>query len=146
MEKCEDRIAAFDSLYTTNNIKILKTILPYFPKRNLNTLAVVIKFMELYFTITTVNDYSIFNNEPESNNPTQIIDDILPFCNPELQNRMTNLKETFINFENMKEMFQMIQMLKQTNNSDNNDSNNSNEGFADILSMFGDFDFLNIFS
>ena len=52
MEKQEqDSIQAFDTLYTTNQIQILKILLPYCAPDIQRNLAVMIRFLELQYTI-----------------------------------------------------------------------------------------------
>ena len=46
-----DAILAFDTLYTTNHMKILKLLLPYLEPGHQKKLAVFIKWQELIFTM-----------------------------------------------------------------------------------------------
>lgn len=49
--KGNDSILAFDTLYTTNSIQILKILLPCFPAGSRQALAVLIKYLELQYVI-----------------------------------------------------------------------------------------------
>ena len=58
MENCSDEkeekteaILAFDTLYTTNHMKILKLLIPYLKTETQKKLAVYIKWQELLFTL-----------------------------------------------------------------------------------------------
>lgn len=58
MEKQEqDSIQAFDTLYTTNQIQILKILLPYCAPDIQRNLAVMIRFLELQYTIFFVRSH-----------------------------------------------------------------------------------------
>ena len=65
MEKCSETtedmtqaILAFDTLYTTNHMKILKLLLPYLEQEHQKKLAVFIKWQELLFTLNFFKQYS----------------------------------------------------------------------------------------
>jgi len=63
MEKCSENIEenveailAFDMLYTTNHMKILKLLIPYLESEHQKKLAVFIKWQELMFTLNFLNN------------------------------------------------------------------------------------------
>ena len=65
MEKCSENkedmaeaILAFDTLYTTNHMKILKLLLPYLEPEHQKKLAIFIKWQELMFTLNFFKQYS----------------------------------------------------------------------------------------
>ena len=65
MEKCSENkeditgaILAFDTLYTTNHMKILKLLLPYLEPEHQKKLAIFIKWQELMFTMNFFKQYS----------------------------------------------------------------------------------------
>ncbi|HJD32041.1 MAG TPA: hypothetical protein H9912_08885 [Candidatus Eisenbergiella stercorigallinarum] len=52
MEKLEpDSIQAFDALYTTNQIQVLKLLLPFCSPQTQRSLAILIRLLELNYTI-----------------------------------------------------------------------------------------------
>lgn len=51
MEQQEDMVTAFDLMYTTNHIQILKVILPFVETGMQHHLAVYIKYLELQYTL-----------------------------------------------------------------------------------------------
>ena len=53
-----DAILAFDTLYTTNHMKILKILLPYLESEHQKKLAIFIKWQELIFTLNFFKQYS----------------------------------------------------------------------------------------
>ncbi len=116
MENGQDKVAAFDTLFTTNQIQMLKILLTYVEPSQQKNMAVYIKFMELQYTI------SFFKMHPDSSlpcfssekgaNASKICDEILPLCNPSEQDKISNMKKMMQTFENMQEMMQMIQLMK----------------------------------
>lgn len=49
-----DYVLAFDHFYTTNHIQILKSLLPFIDNDNFKMLPVLIKYMELKYTLSQV--------------------------------------------------------------------------------------------
>ena len=52
-----DKVLAFDTLFTTNHIKMLKVLLFYFDPSAQKMLAVLIKFLELHFQFQQILRY-----------------------------------------------------------------------------------------
>ncbi len=116
-EKGADKVTAFDTLFTTNQIQMMKVLLPYFDAPSQRMLAVYIKFLELQYTLSFLKKHpgsSLF--EPckrEDINPSGICDEILPFCGPSEKEKIQNAKKMFENFSNMQEMMQTVQMMQE---------------------------------
>ena len=53
-EKEQDNVAAFDMLFTTNQIQIMKTLLPCFDRPMQKYLAIYIKYQELQYTLEKI--------------------------------------------------------------------------------------------
>ena len=49
-----DYVMAFDHFYTTNHIQILKSLLPFMDNDNFRMLPVLIKYMELKYTLSMI--------------------------------------------------------------------------------------------
>ncbi len=138
-EKELQKVFAFDSLFSTNRLQMLKILLTYLSPSGQKSLAIYIKFMELQYTI------SFFNKHPhaalhelpkeETLNTSKLCDEILPFLNPTEQEKITQIKNMFQNFENLQEMMQMIQMLQEMF-PEGMSTSGGPDGFA------GNFDFL----
>ena len=47
----QNKVAAFDTLFSNNHIQMLKIILPYMDNQTQKSMAVYIKFLELNYTI-----------------------------------------------------------------------------------------------
>ena len=60
-----DKVLAFDTIFTTNHIKMLKVLLSFLPPSLQKMLAVYIKFLELQFTLT------YFDTHPSPYPPTK---------------------------------------------------------------------------
>lgn len=113
-----DRVLAFDSLFTTNHIQILKLLVGYMDSPIQGKLAVYIKFQELFYTLKLITEHPTisispcFSCETDKSIPL-LLESILPFCTPDEKEKIQNLRNMFQNMENMKEMMQMIELLQE---------------------------------
>lgn len=116
MEHVSDKVVAFDTLFTTNHIQMLKILLSYVEPSQQKNMAIYIKFLELQYTI------SFFQKHPHSSlskhsadgppNTSKLLDEILPFCSPEQQEQFRQVKNMMETFENMQGMMETMQMMK----------------------------------
>ncbi len=141
MENGQEKIIAFDTLFTTNQIQILKILLTYVEPSHQKTMAVYIKFLELQYTLSFFQKHptSPMNFPKEENrNAAKLCDEVLPFCSPSQQEMLSNMKSMYQNFENMQEMMQMVQMMKELfPESDNSTDSNPMSIFSGLSGMFG---------
>lgn len=108
-------ITAFDSLFTTNRIQMMKVLLPYLKPEQQGALAVCIKVMELNYT------FSFFKNHPhalplrlpQKSDTTKVWDEILPFCGPEERSKVENMRNMMQSMNQMKEMMETMQMMQE---------------------------------
>ena len=140
-EHGQDKIMAFDTLFTTNTIQIFKILLPYMEPARHSHIAVYIKFLELQYTINFFQNHptsrfagitSLSHNvskdcEDDSHdsskycagiykeelNINKLYHEILPFCSTADREKLTQLKNMYDNYTNMQEMMQMVQMMKE---------------------------------
>jgi len=116
-ENGQDKVIAFDTLYTNNHIQKLKILMPYFDLPTQSKLAVYIKFLELQYTI------AFFQNNPSATlskltkeasfDIPKLCGEIIPFCNPSEKAELENMRNMFQTFENLKGMMEMMQTMKE---------------------------------
>ena len=143
MDNCHsDRVLAFDSLFTTNHIQMLKLLVGYMDASIQGKLAVYIKFQELFYTLKLITEHPTISLAPfseENSNPIpSLLDNILPFCTPEEKNKIQNLRNMFQSMENMKEMMQMIELLQEISPELFTGDNQGTDSF-DFSQMMGMF-------
>lgn len=125
MEKKEhDKITAFDNLFTTNHIQMLKIVMPYLDISMRKKLAVYIKYLELQYTLSFYSSHSVelcgcsissINSnsmEKEDFNITKICAEILPYCTAEEKQKVEQLSGMFHSIEMYREMSQTFEMMK----------------------------------
>lgn len=148
MEKCSennecvtDAILAFDTLYTTNHMKILKLILPYLEAEHQKKLAIFIKWQELTFTLNFFKQYSanIYRfdfKQKKSLDLKVLLPLVIPYCNDSEKNLLSQFSKMQDMIQKMDEMQQYMPIIQQFMSS-------MSDGNFDISGLFGgikDFD------
>ena len=118
-----EKINAFDSLFTTDHIRMLKILLSRMNPPLQGKFAVYIRFLELSYTMHffTQNPFagwssaglSLFSAQKEDSpfsgnlsDALQVMEEILPFCDFTERETIQSLKNTLQSVENMQDMFQ----------------------------------------
>ena len=116
-EKGQDKVAAFDTLFTTNHIQMLKVLLTYLEPSAQRSIAVYIKWLELQYTLSFFRRYpgASLKGLPreEGFDATRLCDEMLPYCAPREKNQLQSMKSMFQNLSNAQEMMEMMQTMKE---------------------------------
>lgn len=113
-----DNVLAFDLLYTTNHIQILKAALPFSPKQMQPMLAILIKYMELAYAISCINTPLLSDhlciNETASKADTiaNLISSLEQYLTEGERIKLTQIKDMMKNIEQMKEMQKIMEILQ----------------------------------
>ena len=134
-ENDSDYVLVFDHFYTNNHIQIMKTLLPYIDSAAMPMLPVMIKYMELQYTMKLVRK----NTRPEA--------PVLSACSkdsPDIETIYQSIRKylapeeekSFMHtMDNVRQMQQMMEML-QTISGDGENAN----AFPDMSALEGMFD------
>ena len=109
-DKRIDKAAAFDTLFTSNRIQILKILAYYMDPRLLKGLAVYIKMSELQYTLT------LFRRHPETSlciapssaneeTATELCNDLMPLCDETQQSALRQITQMMEMVQTMQELF-----------------------------------------
>lgn len=114
-----DPITAFDALYTSNQLQMLKVILPYMQSEMQSLIAMYIKLNELLITyhFFKSNKANTSKKQPKSFDISQMIKSLSPFLSDserELMKQFSGMQE---NMEMLKQMSQMMQMMNDMGGS-----------------------------
>lgn len=147
MEKCSENleenteaILAFDTLYTTNHMKILKLLIPYLETEHQKKLAVFIKLQELMFTLNFFRQYSASLYSPDFKQGKKmdlntLIPLLIPYCNEAEKNIISQFSQ-IQNMMNMMEQMQvympMIQQLISSMYGDDTNPDGMNQNGLDL--------------
>lgn len=123
-EKGTNLISAFDSLYTTNRIQMLKILLAWLPPERQGGFAVYIKLLELQYTFSLLQRHPgavlpggrKLSADPFSGDTAgtvELLDELLPFSGPAERSKIEGLKSMLQNMGRMKEMMETLDMLKE---------------------------------
>lgn len=123
-EKGRSLIEAFDSLFTTNKIQMLKILLSWLPPSQQGGLAIYIKFLELQYTFTLLRRHpeTRFTGSKQLSadffsgdnaDTIELLDELLPFSSPGERTKIEGMKNMLQSMSKMKEMMEMMEMLKE---------------------------------
>ena len=157
-EKGRETITAFDTVFTTNRIQMMKVFLSYLAPELQSGLAVYIKFSELQYvmqlarrfpgrpvmhsrgtvlTFKSLTDGSLFGKDQAG--ILELLDELLPFSSPGERSRIQNLKNMLISMSRMREMMDMMEMMKDLFPEGMGDGSGSfGDMFSAMASMNGD--------
>ena len=145
MEKCSennecvtDAILAFDTLYTTNHMKILKLLLPYLEAKHQKKLAIFIKWQELIYTLNFLKQYSASLYSSDFSQKKKLdLNVLLPLLIPYCSESEKNILSQFSGIQNMmhmmEEMQQYMPVIQQLMSS-------MSGGNTDINGLFGNIE------
>lgn len=155
-EQTSKTITAFDSLFTTNRIQMLKILLPWLAPGQQGGFAVYIKLLELQYTLTFLRRHSdtrLLGNgkqlsadffQGDNDDTLKLLDELIPFSSQEDRTKIENMKNMMANFKRMQEMMDMIKMMQELfpegMNMDNPMdmfSGMSDSGLSSLFQMFG---------
>lgn len=155
-EQNSKTITAFDALFTTNRIQLLKILLPRLSPEQQSGFAIYIKLLELQYTLSFLrrhpgtrlmgngNQLSADFFQGDNTGAFELLDEMLPFSGPQERARIENIKNMMANLKKMQEMMEMIQMLQELfpegmsgDNPMDMFSGMSDSGLSSIFQMFG---------
>ena len=112
-----DKAAAFDTLFTTNRIQILKILAYYLDPHLLKGLAVYIKLLELQYTLT------LFHRHPETvlrllplpagSITGELCADLMPLCDENQKNSLRQVTQMMDQMNSFQEMMEMVQTMQE---------------------------------
>ena len=124
-----DKINSFDSLFTTDHIRMLKILLSQISPPYQGRFAIYIRFLELSYTMRFFrqNPYAGWSSSGLSmlampdrqttfagQDPDILatLEELLPHCNLQERNILESLKNTIQNMENIQQTFEMFEMMQ----------------------------------
>lgn len=138
MEQDQDAIYAFDTLYTNQQIQMLKLAIPLLPPVYRSFLAVYIKFLELKNTISSAGKLNFSGGFHEDRNYTldarsldQYFQSIMPYINENDKANIQKIKNMVQTMEQFKQMRPILEMMSQ-----NAGNEQSEDNYMDILKSF----------
>lgn len=103
----KDSIQAFDALYTTNQIQVLKILLPFCAPDMRRSLTVMIKFMEFQYTLSFTQAHpDSFRGESPPFSLNDLCGQLKAYCSPQLVSMLEQ-------FQSMQNAMQMYEEMKQ---------------------------------
>lgn len=122
MEKCDqsgqlaEAIAAFDTLYTTNHMQMLKLLSPYLDIESRHKLAMFIKWQELLYTMNFSQHYPRMGakysrkKEPDI---SSLISLLSPYCSEREKNMLLQFSQIQGMMKTYQDIAQYLPMLQE---------------------------------
>ena len=110
-----DPVTAFDALYTSNQMQMLKIVLPYMQDTIQRFIAIYIKFSELMIALrfaryATDTPFSV-KKETDMTAMLKYLSPYLSDSEKEMLNRFSSIQENMEQFKQMSEMMQMMNYM-----------------------------------
>lgn len=146
-----NKVSAFDTLYSNNQTQMLKIILTYMDKKSQKSMAIYIKFLELFHTIELFkkNPYPMSGcfEEEKKVDISGICSELLPYCTEEQKKHIMQMQNLFQTMEMYQEMSKTMEVMKEfmpdmTNMFSQSTSNGQNENSSDAT--MGNFDMMSM--
>lgn len=135
----DDTICAFDTLYTNQQIQMLKLAMPLLPSVYGSFLAIYIKFLELQYTVQMAKSirFSVPGKEnagtsfPDEKSLDHYFESILPYLSNDEREKVQKIRTMFQTMEQFKQMKPILDMMAQTSKdaSDNSSQMDILKGF-----------------
>lgn len=110
------KVVAFDTLFSTNHIQMLKVLLPYADHQTQKTLAVYIKFLELNYTLDFYRKHPFplcgCVQQEETPDIGCLCEELLPFCTEAEKQKLLQIKNIFQSMEMYREMSKTMDLMK----------------------------------
>ena len=115
-----DSVTAFDTLYTTNHLQMLKILLPHLQADIQPHIAVYIKLNELLFTLRFSKEQhqhiDSVSDEKEVDMQA-LISELTPYLNgneKDMLQKLSSMKENMVKFQQISQMMQMMEGLSDS--------------------------------
>lgn len=112
----QNKVIAFDTLFSTNHIAMLKIMLPYMDNQAQKSLAVYIKFLELNYTLDFYkkHPYPVCGCMEMEASPDfiSLCNELIPYCTDEEKKNLEQIRNIFQSMEMYKEMSKTMEMMK----------------------------------
>lgn len=115
------KVIAFDTLFCTNHIQMLKIILPYMDNQAQKSMAIYIKFLELNYTIEFFKKnpcrqrlYPPCGCAENETSPDlfKMCTELLPYCTENEKKQLEQIRNIFQGMEMYREMSKTMDMMK----------------------------------
>lgn len=148
----QNKVIAFDTLFSTNHISMLKVMLPYMDNQMQKSMAVYIKFLELNYTIDFYRQHPFplcgCMEKESAPDLLKLCTELLPYCTETEKKQLEQIQNIFQSMEMYKEMSKTMDLMKDfmpdmnsffqsAENSNSADSNNVDSNDASPASSGG---------
>lgn len=142
------KVIAFDTLFCTNHIQMLKIILPYMDNQTQKSMAVYIKFLELNYTIEFLkkHPFSLCGCMEKESPPDlfKMCSELLPYCTENEKKQLEQIRSVFQGMEMYREMSKTMDLMKDFMPDINEFTNSTSPQSDQTSDSSGSFDMMNL--
>lgn len=138
--KESDKVLAFDTIYTSNHIAIMKILHTLFDTEEQQNMVVFIKYLELQYALSVAeqnkSQIKICSYPAQKPDMTELLEDIKLYCSPSEKQQLdqiSNMQGTMSMMKDMQAMMGMMEGSQEDHPTDKND-NSSNDMIKSMLS------------
>ncbi len=137
--KEHNRVIAFDTLFSTNHIQMMKVLLPYLDNQMQKTMAVYIKYLEFNYTLDFFkkHPYPVCGclNKEDKSDFGKMCCDLLPYCNENERKKIEQFQGIFKSMEMYQEMSKTMDMMKDFMPNMNAETGNQFDAMQMMMNM-----------
>ena len=115
--KEHNKIAAFDTLFSTNHTQMLKIILPHLDYRMQKSMAIYIKWLELNYTIDfykkNPSSHCNYKKSDVAADPCSMCEELLPYCSAGERKQVKQIQEFMKGMEMYQEFSKTMEIMKE---------------------------------
>lgn len=134
-----DKIMAFDTLFTTNHIKMLKVLVPYLNSQMQKYMAIYIRYLELRYAITYLqtHPYPVCGCFPQEScrDMGSLFKEIIPFCDKKQKEQMEQFQSMFKAMDTAKELSKTMEVMSELF-PQSDDSDGSGPSLDNLINLF----------
>lgn len=112
-----NKVSAFDALFCTNHIQMLKILLAYTDNQTQKSLAVYIKFLELQYTLEFYQKHPYplcgCTNQEQEFDIGKVCNELLPYCTEEERKHLEQIRSIISGMKMYQEMSRTMEMMKE---------------------------------
>lgn len=142
------KVIAFDTLFCTNHIQMLKIILSYMDNQTQKSMAVYIKFLELNYTIEFLkkHPYSLCGCMEKESSPDifKMCSELLPYCTENEKKQLEQIRSIFQGMEMYREMSKTMDLMKDFMPDMSGFTNTASSESEQASDSAGSFDMMNL--
>lgn len=121
----------FDSIFSTDELQIMKVLLPCLPEDKRGFFAIFIRFQELMLTMDRVRHSPRGIPMPKAPSGDSLMEELLPYCNSSQESMLRQFQQSMEQFEELKDAMEMASMMQDVFEANQENKETEDHGSMD---------------